>query len=57
MALAYDTFADAETEEVNLLIGGPSQGGGATAADATGDDHARKVIDSAEAHLGGIKQS
>ena len=49
MALAYDKFADAETEEINLLIGGPSQGGGATAADATGDTHATKVIDVAEA--------
>ena len=49
MALAYDKFADAETEEINLLIGGPSQGGGATAADATGDTHATKVIDIAEA--------
>ena len=49
MALAYDKFADAETEEVNLLIAGPSQGGGATAADATGDTHATKVIDIAEA--------
>ena len=48
MALAYDKFGDAETEEVNLLIGGPSQGGGATAADATGDTHATKVIDIAE---------
>jgi phage tail sheath protein FI len=49
IALAYDKFADAETEEINLLIGGPSQGGGATAADATGDTHATKVIDIAEA--------
>ena len=49
MALAYDKFADPETEEVNLIIGGPSQGGGATAADATGDTHATKVIDIAEA--------
>jgi hypothetical protein len=49
MALAYDRFADAETEEINLLIGGPSQGGGSTAADATGDTHATKVIDVAEA--------
>ncbi len=48
MALAYDKFGDAETQEVNLLIGGPSQGGGATAADATGDTHATKVIDIAE---------
>ena len=49
MALAYDKFADPETEEVNFIIGGPSQGGGATAADATGDTHATKVIDIAEA--------
>ena len=49
MALAYDKFADTETVEVNFIIGGPSQGGGATAADATGDTHATKVIDIAEA--------
>ena len=49
MALAYDKFADAETVDINLLIGGPSQGGGATAADATGDTHATKIIDVAEA--------
>ena len=47
MALAYDKFADPETEEVNFIIGGPSQGGGAT-ADAT-YTHATKVIDIAEA--------
>ena len=49
MALAYDKFADVETVDINFLIGGPSQGGGATAADATGDTHATKVIDIAEA--------
>ena len=48
MALAYDKFADAETVDVNFIIGGPSQGGGLTAADATGDTHATKVIDIAE---------
>jgi hypothetical protein len=48
MALAYDKFADAETVDVNFIIGGPSQGGGITAADATGDTHATKVIDIAE---------
>jgi hypothetical protein len=49
MALAYDKFNDAETVDINFLIAGPSQGGGASAADATGDTHATKVIDIAEA--------
>jgi phage tail sheath protein FI len=49
MALAYDKFADVETVDINFLIAGPSQGGGASAADATGDTHATKVIDIAEA--------
>ena len=49
MALAYDKFADVETVDINFLIAGPSQGGGASAADATGDVHATKVIDIAEA--------
>ena len=31
MALAYDKFADTETVDINFIIGGPSQGGGATA--------------------------
>ena len=48
MALAYDKFADSETVDINFLIAGPSQGGGASAADATGDTHATKVIDVAE---------
>jgi len=49
MALAYDKFADVESVDINFLIGGPSQGGGSSAADATGDTHATKVIDIAEA--------
>ncbi len=49
MALAYDKFNDAETVDINFLISGPTQGGGATAADATGDTHATKMIDIAEA--------
>ena len=49
MALAYDKFNDVETVDINFLIAGPSQGGGSTAADATGDTHATKVIDIAEA--------
>ena len=49
MALAYDKFADPETEEVNFIIGGPSQGGGASEAEAAGTTHATKMIDIAEA--------
>ena len=49
MALAYDKFSDVESVDINFLIGGPSDGGGATKADATGDTHATKVIDIAEA--------
>ena len=49
MALAYDKFNDVETVDINFLIAGPSQGGGSSAADATGDTHATKVIDIAEA--------
>jgi|TARA_R110001592_G_scaffold58814_2_gene178084 phage tail sheath protein FI len=44
LSLAWDKFGDAETVDVNLLIGGPSQ----TNADATGDTMATKVIDTAE---------
>ena len=44
-ALGFDKFADAETVDIALLLGGPSQ----TAADVTGDTKATKVIDIAEA--------
>ena len=44
LSLAWDKLADAETVDVNLIFGGPSQGGG----DATGDTMATKVIDVAE---------
>jgi hypothetical protein len=40
-ATGYDFFADAETEDVQLLMCGPSQ----TAADATGDTKATMVMD------------
>ena len=49
MAAAYEKFQDAETVDINFLIGGPSQGGGASAADASGATHATKLIDIAEA--------
>ena len=51
MALAYDKFADTETVDINFLIAGPVQGGKNSGAgrDATGDTHATKVIDIAEA--------
>ncbi len=45
MALAYDKFNDAESVDINFLIGGPSDG---PATDATGVTHATKVIDVAE---------
>ena len=45
LELAYDKFADAETVDVNFIIGGPSQ----TDADATGDTKATMLIDLAEA--------
>jgi len=44
-ALGFDKFADAETVDIALLLGGKSQ----TTADATGDTKATKVIDIAEA--------
>jgi phage tail sheath protein FI len=40
-ALGYDKFADAETVDIALLLGGKSQ----TTADATGTTRATKVID------------
>jgi len=40
-ALGFDKFADAETVDIALLLGGPSH----TAADATGATKATKVID------------
>ena len=43
-ALGFDKFNDAETVDIALLLCGPSQ----TAADATGDTKATKVIDVAE---------
>ena len=45
LELAYDKFADAESVDVNFIIGGPSQ----TDADATGDTKATMLIDLAEA--------
>ncbi|SVB15103.1 uncharacterized protein METZ01_LOCUS167957, partial [marine metagenome] len=44
-ALGFDKFADAETVDIALLLGGPSH----TAADATGATKATKVIDIATA--------
>jgi len=44
LSLAWDKLGDSETVDVDLLIGGPSH----TAADATGDTMATKVIDVAE---------
>jgi len=44
-ALGYDKFADAETVDISLLLGGKST----TAADATGTTRATKVIDIATA--------
>ena len=45
LELAYDKFADAESVDINFIIGGPSQ----TGADATGDTKATMLIDLAEA--------
>ena len=48
------TFDNASTQSISVFSGSlsggePSQGGGTTAADTTGDTHATKVIDIAEA--------
>ena len=45
LELAYDKFDDAESVDVNFIIGGSSQ----TGADATGDTKATMLIDLAEA--------
>ena len=45
LELAYDKFADAESVDVNFIIGGSSQ----TGVDATGDTKATMLIDLAEA--------
>ena len=44
LSLGFDRLGDAETEDVDLLITGPSH----TSADATGDTKATKVIDIAD---------